>query len=225
MIAIRFSAFLMFSLLFTFAAQSESAQIVDGDTLKLNGTTYRISGIVAPEYGQKCRESGSGTWPCGKEAVAKLEALATAGPVTCKPLEDDLFGRKVADCFAGNVNLGQVMVRTGYAWAFVLYSDAYVSEAELARSKSIGIWQGDTQPAWEYRAKRWQEAEQEAPEGCPIKGNISKHGRIYHAPWSPWYTRTKVSVQKGERWFCSEGEALDAGWRVLYWGRKKSSSN
>ena len=55
--------------------------------------------------------------------------------------------------------------------------------------------------------------------GCPIKGTISKNGRIYHAPWPPWYKRTKVSLNKGERWFCSEREALDAGWRAPVWWR------
>ncbi len=34
---------------------------------------------------------------------------------------------------------------------------------------------------------------------------------------NPWYSRTKVSVEKGERWFCSEREALDAGWRAPRW--------
>lgn len=202
-------------------AKANFPQIVDGDTLKLDGTTYRINRIDAPEYGQKCRESGKGTWPCGKESVAKLEALVASGGLSCKPLEDDQFGRKVADCFAGDVNLGQAMVRAGYAWAFVRYSDKYVVEEQLARSEKIGIWQRESEPAWEYRAKRWEVAEQKAPEGCPIKGNISKHGRIYHAPWSPWYSLTKVSVNKGERWFCSEGEAIDAGWRAPYWGSRR----
>ena len=45
-------------------------------------------------------------------------------------------------------------------------------------------------------------------------GNISKNGNIYHPPWSPWYTKTKISTEKGERWFCSEREAIDAGWRA-----------
>jgi len=199
-------------------ASADNLSFVNGDTIKLDGTTYRIIGIDAPEYGKKCRESGAGAWRYGKMAIAKLEALAASGAVPCKALEDDQFGRKVADCFAGGVNLGQAMVRTGYAWAFVRYSDKYVAEEQLARSERIGIWQGKNQPAWEYRSKRWQVAEQKAPEGHPIKGNISKHGRIYHAPWSPWYSRTKVRVNKGERWFCSEGKAIDAGWRAPYWG-------
>ena len=49
---------------------------------------------------------------------------------------------------------------------------------------------------------------------CPIKGNINEKGeRIYHVPGDQWYSSTKLDVSKGERWFCSEKEALAAGWR------------
>ena len=48
------------------------------------------------------------------------------------------------------------------------------------------------------------------------KGNINRDGeRIYHTPWgSQWHDRTRISAAKGEQWFCSEREALDAGWRA-----------
>jgi hypothetical protein len=84
------------------------------------------------------------------------------------------------------------------------------------RSQGIGLWQTSFEPPWEYRAKRWEVAVQDAPDGCPIKGNINRDEvRIYHTPWgSQWYERTKVSLDHGERWFCSEREALDAGWRA-----------
>ena len=50
--------------------------------------------------------------------------------------------------------------------------------------------------------------------GCDIKGNISNKGaRIYHVPGQKYYSRTAISVGKGERWFCSEAEARAAGWR------------
>lgn len=49
---------------------------------------------------------------------------------------------------------------------------------------------------------------------CRIKGNIGDSGRIYHVPGSPAYERTKIDEAKGERWFCSEQEARDAGWRA-----------
>ena len=51
-----------------------------------------------------------------------------------------------------------------------------------------------------------------------IKGNINRNGeRIYHTPWSsPHYKRTKINTNKGERWFSTEGEATQAGWRAPY---------
>ncbi len=106
------------------------------------------------------------------------------------------------------------MVRQGYAWAFRKYSATYIPEEMISRKIKSGIWQAKTHTAWEYRAQKWQAAEQIAPNGCLIKGNISKNGKIYHMPWSKWYLRTKVTTSKGERWFCNEAEARAAGWRA-----------
>lgn len=93
----------------------------------------------------------------------------------------------------------------------------YVAEETEARSGQRGIWQGKFVPPWEYRSKRWEVARQTAPDGCVIKGNINRKGvRIYHAPWSKSYDRTQINTSKGERWFCSEREAIDAGWRAPY---------
>ena len=38
--------------------------------------------------------------------------------------------------------------------------------------------------------------------------------RVYHTPDSPWYARTEIDTGSGERWFCTEREALGAGWRA-----------
>jgi hypothetical protein len=49
---------------------------------------------------------------------------------------------------------------------------------------------------------------------CDIKGNINRNGeRIFHKPGEPFYDRVKIEPKAGERWFCSEQEALAAGWR------------
>jgi len=49
---------------------------------------------------------------------------------------------------------------------------------------------------------------------CVIKGNISIAGeKIYHVPGQVFYTATVISPSHGERWFCSESDALAAGWR------------
>ena len=50
--------------------------------------------------------------------------------------------------------------------------------------------------------------------GCVIKGNISiETGRkLYHVPGMEDYEGTLIHPEKGERWFCSESEAVAAGW-------------
>ena len=106
------------------------------------------------------------------------------------------------------------MVAQGLAWAFVKYSDAYVVEEFKAREARIGIWQGAAQPAWGLREDAWEVAAKLAPDGCPIKGNISGSGKIYHMPWSKSYAKTRINVAQGERWFCDEAEAIAAGWRA-----------
>jgi len=51
-------------------------------------------------------------------------------------------------------------------------------------------------------------------ESCDIKGNISTSGeRIYHLPTDRYYDATGIAQSRGERWFCSESEAIAAGWR------------
>ena len=49
---------------------------------------------------------------------------------------------------------------------------------------------------------------------CNIKGNVNTRGeRIYHVPGQEYYDETRISASHGERWFCSEEEAREAGWR------------
>lgn len=49
---------------------------------------------------------------------------------------------------------------------------------------------------------------------CPIKGNISSGGHIYHTPGQRDYCKTVIDPNKGERWFCSAADAEAAGWRA-----------
>ena len=183
-------------------------RIVDGDTLEIGQTTIRLSGIDAPEVAQ----------PGGRDAVAALAALIDGKQTVCTGTERDDYNRLIATCNASAGDVGALLIQQGRAWAYVKYSSDYIDQEQAARSGRLGIWTGTPEPPWDYRAKRWKTAEQSSPKGCPIKGNIARHGeRIYHAPWSPWYRKTSVDEREGERWFCSEREALDAGWRAPYW--------
>jgi endonuclease YncB( thermonuclease family) len=218
--AIRFGLFLgIFVAASAGSASAATFAVIDGDTLRSGNTTYRLFGIDAPEAGQKCKDAHDGSWPCGKEAIRLMNTLVIGKEVACDDRGADEYGRTLSVCTADGKEINAAMIDAGLAWSFRRYSHDYDAREDAARAKLVGVWQAATEAPWDYRMDRWRVAEQDAPKGCAIKGNINDKGeRIYHAPWSPWYTRTKVSLEKGERWFCSEGDALSAGWRAPEWG-------
>ncbi|MCX6050858.1 MAG: hypothetical protein NT075_37700 [Chloroflexi bacterium] len=56
----------------------------------------------------------------------------------------------------------------------------------------------------------------EAPDpSCAIKGNVNAKGdKIYHLPGGKNYDLTRIKPAEGDRWFCTEQEAQDAGFRA-----------
>src|SRR6476646_8794798 len=96
------------------AMPAAAQTVVDGDTIKLNGTTYRIWGIDAAETKQACADG----WMAGKEATAAMLKLVKGRTVTCEEKVKDRYGRTVALCRADGVDLGAAMVSAGMAWAF-----------------------------------------------------------------------------------------------------------
>lgn len=195
-----------------------NAVVVDGDTIRIGPVSIRIHGIDAPEQDQTCDKRSGQKWRCGEAATGAMSALVKGRTVECVPLDTDAYRRIVARCHAGDLDLGAEMVGRGFAWAYRRYADDYTQAEGIARANGRGIWQGEALPAWEYRADRWARAAAQTPERCPIKGNISNQGeRIYHTPWSPAYSKTRIDESKGERWFCDEAEAISAGWRAARW--------
>ncbi len=196
--------------------------VVDGDTVDVGDVRYRLHGIDAPEAGQSCAGSDGREWSCGKEAIRLLESLVSGKSVQCDNRGADNYGRIVGVCFADGAEINAAMVEAGMAWAFRKYSTDYVGAEEKAKAKRAGIWQAPTEAAWDYRAHRWDASLQQTPDRkCPIKGNINrKNEHIYHVPWSRDYAKTKIDLSRGEKWFCSEDEALAAGWRAPIWGNR-----
>lgn len=208
----------LFALLAAPPVLARDVRIIDGDTLEVDGVVFRLHGIDAPEAGQHCQLAHTTKWQCGNAATAFLAELVGSGIPECDNRGMDDYDRVLSVCSLDGVDLNRAMVASGFAWAFRRYSEDYAVDEDIAAAAHLGIWQHPTQTAWDFRDDRWTVAVQVSPEGCPIKGNISANGRIYHAPWSPWYDRTRISVEKGERWFCTERDALDAGWRAPVWG-------
>lgn len=207
-------------------ARASQVRVVDGDTLVIDGARYRLFGIDAPESSQSCPTPDGGSWACGLAAAEKMRQLVQAGGVSCDHRDDDKYGRIVGVCTDGNgTDLNAEMVKAGLAWAFRRYSTAYVGYEEAAHAARIGVWQGDSEAPWDYRAgqaPRFSQTQEAAlgnppPGNCPIKGNISKGGKIYHVPGSKDYDKVRIDTSAGERWFCTEAEAQQAGWRAPRW--------
>jgi len=186
------------------------ATVIDGDTIKIYGTRHRLEQIDAPELAQTCRRDGV-EWLCGAEAAQHLRKMIRSRDVYCESSGQDGYGRNLSVCFVGKRNLNAEMVASGYALAYRKYGLDYVGYEDHARQKRLGLWAGTFVEPWRYRAEPAKA--QEPPNGCSIKGNINSKGRrLYHRPGDRSYANTVISPQKGERWFCSEEEAVSAGW-------------
>ncbi|HZH10523.1 MAG TPA: thermonuclease family protein [Microvirga sp.] len=211
-------------LLLSSAAAAETlsgrAEVVDGDTLAIQGASSRIRlyGVDAPESQQPCEDASGKRYLCGSKAADALSALiGRNGRVTCKEEDRDRYGRIVAVCSANGQELNAELVRQGWALEYKQYSDGrYADEEAEARRAKRGLWAGKFAAPWEWR--RGERLPSEASTGsdrkCPIKGNISSSGKIYHLPDSKDYAKTTINEADGERWFCTEEEAKAAGWRA-----------
>ncbi len=191
------------------------ADIVDGDTIKILGVAIRLNGIDAPESLQECKDASGVNWDCGKAATRALAQLIASNEVRCEAETRDQYDRLLAECFVGSMSLNAQMVREGWAFAFVRYSDQFAGEQDQAEASNLGLWAGTFDYPWDWRSGVALAATGSGENGeCVIKGNISSSGeRIYHMPFQQFYGRTRISEGKGERWFCTEEQAQVAGWR------------
>ena len=215
------------------------ASIIDGDTVEIHGTRIRLFGIDAPESRQPCIVRGKTTL-CGQYAGAALADKVGAGTVTCESKDRDQYGRVVAVCRFGGEDLSAWMVGRGWALAYRQYSTDYVPQEEKASAAKLGLWQGEFVAPWDWRSgkrlkveetSRWpfrpsdtlqaetDQAQRPTTEtqrtaSCDIKGNINDRGeRIYHVPGGKFHKQTGIDTSRGERWFCTEAEARENGWR------------
>jgi endonuclease YncB( thermonuclease family) len=202
---------------------------IDGDSLKVGDTEVRLYGIDAPELTQACQRDGR-AWSCGSDAAYQLSKLVNGKQVRCSTMGVDTFGRTLARCRAGEIDLNRTMVATGFALAFRRYSTDYVSAEDSAKLARRGIWTGTFELPSEVRHAKDDYVvdrpddrrahgrmpvvssvrSKPQPSGhCRIKGNHSRRGElIYHLPGKPYYEQTVA-----EQIFCTEAQARAAGYR------------
>lgn len=193
---------------------SRRARAVSGDTLRIGDTLVTLDGVEAPEPGQSC-ERESNRWPCGKAARDALSGLVQGRSVSCEITGESAGGGKTGVCATSETDLAEKLIEQGMVFSTSsFFWTRHASLERKARRQKNGLWAGEAERPQTWRDKRWAEAKEKAPDGCPIKGRIRSGARIYVLPWSAGYDGVRLRKARGERWFCSETEAEAAGWRA-----------
>lgn len=212
-------------------AHSETVKrVIDGDTIELaSGKRVRYIGIDTPETVDPRK-----TVQCfGREAKAENVRLVDGKTVRLEKdvSEIDKYGRLLRYVYVGDVMVNEALARGGFAYSSsfppdVKYQEKFLLAQQEARENNRGLWAGceDSNTSKASNASNAsktsstgnviEEQKQNLNTGCVIKGNISAKGeKIYHNPGCGSYDKTAIDESAGERWFCSEDEAVGAGWR------------
>jgi endonuclease YncB( thermonuclease family) len=90
-------------------------QVVDGDTLRCGERRVRLYGIDAPELPGHCRPGRSCTPGDPYASTENLRRLIGSLKLTCRSRDTDVYGRTVARCSAGQVDLSCGQLGGGFA--------------------------------------------------------------------------------------------------------------
>lgn len=198
-----------------------STKIVEGrailagvDMLRVGDQIFRLADIELPDREQTCQRPGNKRWRCGEAAAAAVAKLAGGRSLKCEIRGQDGQGNGLGVCLDGTTDINAQLVRGGHVFAGAGLMPRYASQENEARSAKAGLWGNDiTERPAEWRNRLWEDAKKRAPSGCPIKGQVSGNTKSYVLPWAPDYERARVNTARGGRWFCSEEEAVAAGWK------------
>ena len=197
--------------------QALVVRVVDGDTIEvlIGGEELRLRyiGVDTPETVDPRRPVGC----FGKEASARNRELVDGKTVGLEKdvSETDRYGRLLRYVWLEGRMVNAQLVKEGYAVAStyppdVRHADLFANLEAQARQAGRGLWGACATP----EAPSPTPAAGAACDRPSIKGNISSAGeKIFHVPGGAFYEDTQIDEAKGERWFCTEAEAVAAGWR------------
>jgi endonuclease YncB( thermonuclease family) len=140
---------LVFILIFA-SINSQELNVIDGDTIHLNGEKIRFSGIDTPELKQTCIKDNVKNF-CGITAKEILTNIIGNNIVKCIKDGKDQYKRTLAECYVNKISLSSHLVRSGYAFAYRKYSKKFISDEDYARTNKLGMWSMKFDFPWDYR--------------------------------------------------------------------------
>jgi len=175
-------------------------KVVDGDTVDLSdGRTIRLINLDTPELQ---------TADCFATAAAQIATdllLNQRVSVETDKNQLDRFGRTLGYVFLlDGTFINQVLLEAG-AGEFRLdtqnlsYQDVLIAAAQTGHDTIAGMWRA---------------CAPDPSAGCLIKGNHNKLDQpSYVIPESRHYSQTVVNYDHDDRWFCTESDAIKAGFQ------------
>jgi endonuclease YncB( thermonuclease family) len=121
--------------------------IVDGETLEVGGTRFRLWGIDAPDPRQRCVIRGR-DYNCGRISTTALMDLVAGVKVRCRPVAKS---PGVARCYAGGYELSEGMVHTGWALSMPRNHARFAPIEKKVAAARHGLWQGEFVMPWDWR--------------------------------------------------------------------------
>lgn len=194
-------------------------KVIDGDTIDvdIDGKISRIRmiGVNTPEVVDPRKPV-----ECfGREASNKAKELLSGQEVRLKndnPQDDkDKYDRLLRYVWLKNgLFYNLEIIKQGFAYEYTYdipyeYQREFKDAQEYAQENKLGLWADGA-----CGLENITSTATASSGACLIKGNISSSGdKIYHLPGCDYYKNTVIEESKGEKWFCSEDEAIKAGWR------------
>ncbi len=200
------------------------SRVVDGDTIdvSIDGKVKRLRliGINTPETvdPRKLVEC------FGVEASNKAKTLLTGKKVSLEgdgsQGELDKYNRLLRYVFLEDgTNINLLMIKEGYAYEYTYnlpykYQTEFKNAQKQAEANKAGLWSPNACNEDATKSASTNAIETSNANSCTIKGNISSSKeKIFHMIGCGSYNKTVIDESRGEKWFCSEKEAIDAGWR------------
>jgi micrococcal nuclease len=170
------------------------ASVYDGDTFTTqDGMKIRLAGVDAPEEPDGC---------LALKAKERLIALIDKKEIKIELTGKKSFERDVGFVFVDEAFVDKIMLEEGFGKLInkknIPYGITLSSAQDSAQKAKRGIWSELCQG-----------------NGCQIKGNYRKDNNtyIYHLPSCYNYDKIVVNEKERDQWFCTEKEALEAGFR------------
>lgn len=200
------------------------SRVIDGDTIdiSIDGKVERLRliGIDTPETVDPRKPV-----ECfGVEASNKAKTLLIGKKVSLESDgsqgELDKYNRLLRYVFLEDgTNINLLMIKEGYAHEYTYnlpykYQTEFKNAQKQAEANKAGLWSLDACNGDATKSVSTNATETSNANSCTIKGNISSSKeKIFHMIGCGSYNKTVIDESKGEKWFCSEKEAIDAGWR------------